>query len=229
MKNNKLTLSDKVIISCYKTSSDHKKFSAEDLAVKCFELYPENFSLKGYKYPDSNRVYTNIMTSDSPIIKNGWLIKLGEKMYKISDTGISYVENILQTKTKKGNSHDIKQSISRDILRKFLSFYKNPVIDKIIKKKNLDSVDFDEISYLWSITSNIRYPELISKLSEIDTWIDTINKEITDKNNSFILDKGVSVTKKDLLLIKDAQKFFIKKFKSEIDYIKETRKNSAYS
>ena len=56
-------------------------------------------------------------------------------MYKISDTGISYVENILQTKTKKGNSHDIKQSISRDILRKFLSFYKNPVIDKIIKRK----------------------------------------------------------------------------------------------
>ena len=103
MKNNKLTLSDKVIISCYKTSSDHKKFSAEDLAVKCFELYPENFSLKGYKYPDSNRVYTNIMTSDSPIIKNGWLIKLGEKMYKISrgcqmvSFGIIWLSQIIET------------------------------------------------------------------------------------------------------------------------------------
>ena len=57
MKNNKLTLSDKVIISCYKTSSDHKKFSKRRFSCKCFELYPENFSLKGYKYPDSTESY----------------------------------------------------------------------------------------------------------------------------------------------------------------------------
>ena len=181
MKNNKLTISYKVIISCYKSSSDFKKFSAEDLTVKCFQLYPDDFSLKGYKYPDSNRVYTNIMKADSPIIKNGWLIKLGEKMYKISDTGISYVEDILEYKSDKDKSQNLKQTISRDILRKFLLLYKNPITDKIIKKKNLDSVDFDEISYFWSINSNIRYPELVSKLSEIDTWINAIMP--TDTNN----------------------------------------------
>ena len=168
------------------------------------------------------------MKADSPIIKNGWLIKLGEKMYKISDTGISYVEDILEYKSDKDKSQNLKQTISRDILRKFLLLYKNPITDKIIKK-NLDSVDFDEISYFWSINSNIRYPELVSKLSEIDTWINAILKEITDKNKSFTLDKDISVTRKDLTLLKDAQKFFIEKFKPEIDYIKKERKNSAYS
>jgi hypothetical protein len=75
-------------------------FTAEDLVVAVWKMFPETFSLRGYVdgqskplYPDSNRVYMEIMGT-KPIRKRGYLAKTGEKTYRLTDAGQSRAKEI---------------------------------------------------------------------------------------------------------------------------------------
>ena len=69
---NKVTLPDKALLAAYRLSNKKKVFSAEDLTVKSFELFPDDFSLAGYKsVPNSNKIYTFVMGKDAALIKKG--------------------------------------------------------------------------------------------------------------------------------------------------------------
>ena len=71
------------------SASDHEGFSAEDLVVKAFELFPEMFSLKGYPhYPNSNAVLTQVMGRSAPLIVRVWVAKTGTKRYRLTPKGL---------------------------------------------------------------------------------------------------------------------------------------------
>ena len=75
MKSNKLSQAEKILISASELSKSKKIFSAEDLTVKSWELYQDDFSLRGYQqFPNSNQIYipisqkTYLTTSNTMII-----------------------------------------------------------------------------------------------------------------------------------------------------------------
>ena len=81
MKSNKLSQAEKILISASELSKSKKIFSAEDLTVKSWELYQDDFSLRGYQqFPNSNQIYTFLMNKNGPMYKNGWIRKVGEKI-----------------------------------------------------------------------------------------------------------------------------------------------------
>jgi hypothetical protein len=53
-------------------------FTREALVVKCWQLYPKDFCLTGYSYPDAQKVYVNLYGSRG-LIKAGILVKVGDK------------------------------------------------------------------------------------------------------------------------------------------------------
>jgi hypothetical protein len=71
------------------SSGGQEDFSAEDLVVRAFELFPETFSLKGYsQYPNSNAVLTQVMGRSAPLIVRGWVAKTGTKRYRLTPKGL---------------------------------------------------------------------------------------------------------------------------------------------
>ncbi len=225
----KLTVAEKVLLACFEIGNK-QSFSSEALAVKCWELFPNDFSLQGFKnHTDSNKVYTQIMNAKSPLYKNGWLIKVGEKMYKISENGSKFViNNLKDTKNLNNDIENSKKDISREFKTKFNILYNKQITQKIIKNSNLSNFDFDDVCDFWSITTDVRYPELVGKLENLNACLETISSEFNSNVSKVYLDKDIYVEKKHLNALKKAQKYFVKEFSEDINYIKKNRSNIVY-
>ena len=81
----RLTVPQKLLLAALEARKKSPTFTAEDLVVQAWKLYPDTFGLSGYgdRYPDSNRVLTNIMGTKGMRGK-GWLRKVGEKQYRLT-------------------------------------------------------------------------------------------------------------------------------------------------
>tara|TARA_B100000965_G_C19573656_1_gene750311 strand:+ start:851 stop:1537 length:687 start_codon:yes stop_codon:yes gene_type:complete len=222
MKKNKISQAEKLLISAYELSKVKKIFSAEDLTVKSWKLYPEDFSLMGYKgYPNSNQIYTFVMGKDGALIKKGWVKKVGQKQYVITDTGSYHVESELLGKKDESSSTKIKPL--RDMGNKISVFLRSDITQKILKSESLEKVSFEQICGFWGISTNVNFPTLNEKFIQINTWIKSLTNQFKKTDKYINIDGKLSITKKQLKSISEAQVYFEKKFKKEIDYIKIKR------
>lgn len=116
MNKDHLTVPEKLLIAALEVRKRSATFAAEDLIVEAWHLYPDSFGLSGYadKYPDSNRVLTNIMGTKGMRGK-GWLRKVGEKQYRLTSTGLSDGETLLRGNPDKAgqNSNYLRAELDR--------------------------------------------------------------------------------------------------------------------
>mgnify|MGYP001433238778 CR=1 FL=1 len=223
---NKVTLPDKVLLSAYHLLDKKKIFSAEDLTVKSFELFPDDFSLPGYKsVPNSNKIYTFVMGKDAALIRKGFIKKIGEKQYKISDAGLSYVEsNLLSSNDIKKNKSKI--NTTRNDMLKMKNFFDNKITKIILSKNEIDGLDFDDVCSFWRISSTVTYPDLVEKFSQLDTWFNTLKDMFKKTGNKIIeIDSNTLINKKHLNNLISAHEKFKIKFEKQISYIKKQRPN----
>ena len=87
---NPLSKTEKLLVAAGSLASDGKsEFTAEDLIVRVHHLFPDDFSLRGYReHPDSNAVLTQVMGVKAPLIVRGWVEKTGTKQYRITPKGL---------------------------------------------------------------------------------------------------------------------------------------------
>jgi hypothetical protein len=82
-----LTVAERILVAARQLADEQGTFTAEDLVVRAWQLYPEHFALQGHpNYPDSNRVLTKIMGT-SGLRGKGWIARVGTKRYRITDVG----------------------------------------------------------------------------------------------------------------------------------------------
>lgn len=98
MTPDRLTIPEKLLVAALEVRKRSATFTAEDLIVEAWHLYPDTFGLSGYadKYPDSNRVLTSIMGTKGMRGK-GWLRKVGEKQYRLTSTRLSDGEALFRS------------------------------------------------------------------------------------------------------------------------------------
>src|SRR3989337_1721776 len=97
-----LSISEKLLLAAYSLEEDGRRpFSAEELVVSAWRKFPDAFGLAGHRdddgrlsYPDSNRVFAEIMGS-KPIRKRGLLTKVGSKMYQLTEVGREHARLLL--------------------------------------------------------------------------------------------------------------------------------------
>jgi len=141
--NNHLTVQDKLVLAAYRLESDGRSpFTAEDLVVTAWRDYPDTFGLAGYQtpegtlmYPDSNRVFAEIMGS-KPVRKRGLLTKVGQKMYKLTEAGTHHATLLAQstrkeTAQKSGLARDVRDYIERLMESKATCKYREGRSDEI--------------------------------------------------------------------------------------------------
>lgn len=84
-----LTKAEKVLVAAARLDCrGESEFTAEDLVVEAFKVFPNDFSLKGHPtYPDNNSILTLLMGRDARLIVSGWLEKTGTKKYRLTPKG----------------------------------------------------------------------------------------------------------------------------------------------
>lgn len=224
MTTEKLTVPEKLLIAALDARKRSPTFTAEDLVVEAWKLYPDTFGLSGYadRHPDSNRVLTNIMGTKGMRGK-GWLRKVGEKQYRLTSAGISDGEALLREGPAASGE-------SAGYLRAELDRQTIAALDRLLTtgaaQKAIDglgtTVTFHEACGFWDITARSNANTLNVRLADTTVLLDRALEALANKGDSegLKLPSGAVISKAQIKLLRDLHGELQTRLKSDLDILR---------
>ncbi|MGA2623156.1 MAG: hypothetical protein ABSF91_04820 [Bacteroidota bacterium] len=215
-----LSLDEKVLLAAYDLEKNHKTpFSAEDLVIAAWKKFPDAFGLEGHgdEYPDSNRVFTKIM-GDKGLRGRGWLLKVGEKLYQLSEAGKLYAESI----TEEENAPPSRSSLDRKQKDMIQHLLQSKAMQKV-KNQGYDDVIFVDACSFWDISPRSTRNTLTARLTSTESLINRVKKLLAENKSLAIVHGGNAITVEDLTLLQKTHEFLIEKFQKELSIIRNRK------
>jgi len=229
-RTNRLSIVDKLLIAAIELERKGKNpFSAEDLVVNAWKNFPDAFGLAGYIdeegyriYPDSNRVFAEIMGS-KPIRKNGYLRKVGTKMYQLTEAGQSKAKQLSESYGDGGNDvADVgKTGLSRDMVLQIKRLFSSKAVEKYLGQR-IEEITFYDACSFWGITPRSKSIDLVGKISNFKNVVEIALKDAKGKKVSFE-HGGRSYSPKELKLLLKVHDFLMNNFKEQVEVIRKRR------
>jgi hypothetical protein len=209
------TIPDKLLVAAAKLHQEGKdQFSAEELVVMSWKMFPDAFGLKGFQHPDSNRVFAEIMGS-KPIRKRGYLEKIGTKLYRLTDLGKS-TSVVLSADDTSGTRKIGSDRKSTVWIRKLLT---NNAVIKFGGDREGDITFSDACSFL-SITPGSSAIELEGRIRNITGLIGLLEQEMS-KGDTVFVHGGKPITREDWTAISSTLELVLEKFSKQFDTIRK--------
>lgn len=216
-----LSVVDKLLLAAYDLSLKGKApFSAEDLVVSAWMLYPRTFGLAGYngdsgnpRYPDSNRVYAEVMGS-KPIRKRGLVRKVGTKKYEITEAGL---ESARLLSARKSEPQTEKATLARetgDALKHLLS---SRARAKFLAGRQGD-VTFSDACAFWGISPRSTAIQLQGRLANLRHLLESA-QQATGREGASFTHGGDSFSAQDLSQLAEIDLFMRDRFRVELQHI----------
>lgn len=216
-----LTIVEKILLAAYALEEKGEApFTAEALIVKAWMSDNGAFGLQGYadKYPDSNRVLTNIMGSKG-LRGKGWIEKVGEKQYRLTTAGRRVAQDL---------SCDKRPHISRaaDIDRELL-----PIIQRLLNspgfKKMEESRDneiiFRDACNFWGISSYSNASTLRARFEDIRNLLQELDNSVAASETGEVVlpDMKIMINKGMVTSLRTTHLLLQKKFFDELEVIRK--------
>lgn len=147
MKNKvkKLFVKEKLLIIIYKMSLKQKSpLKYEDVYVKAFKKYPNDFQLRGY--PDY--LDTELMSKKIYDLRKNGALQVHRKFITITEKGKTVAEKLLQSGTTHSNNDALSKALSRDILNQVERIKNTDAFLLFADDKKDQIVDTDFFAYL---------------------------------------------------------------------------------
>ena len=198
-----LTRGEKILLVLFELASKTRKsIRYENIVVKAFETYPDDFHLKGYpQYPESGDLVHKPLYD----YKKKGLIIAGNKMFALTEKGLVAVEKLQEAVS--GYSVRNTERVSRDIEKEVSRIARTAGFNLFVNGDSGSIVDTDFYDYL-SVTVRSSRSDFIGRFN---TMADVV--ESTKQNSNEIYRK-----------IAEYHVFMTDKFKDIIVY-KKDRKN----
>lgn len=220
--NNSLSISEKLLLAAYDLEErGQRPFSAEDLVVSAWRKFPDAFGLSGHRdeggklcYPDSNRVFAEIMGS-KPIRKRGLLTKVGKKMYQLTESGREHARLLMG---RLGKSLVEKVALGREIELELKRLFASKAVAKV-KNKRVGDLTFYDASAFWGISPRSSAIELEGRIENFRRLVEAARKVVNEKMVTF-QHGGYAFGDHDLDILLRVHEELWQKFHEEIKVIK---------
>ncbi len=219
------SVTEKLLLAALRLEQEGKHpFSAEDLVVSAWAMFPHAFGLAGYRdesgnlsYPDSNRVFAEIMGS-KPIRKRGFLEKVGSKMYRLTEAGREHAHLLSGRKTTTGAK---KASLGRPTEQELKRLFASKALEKSRNGRIGDLTFYDACAF-WGISPRSSAIELEGRTANFNKVVESA-KEIT-RDGGVSFEHGGSIFGTDELdaLVKTHQEL-LTKFEAELRLIRDRK------
>lgn len=221
MTANALTVSEKLILAAADLESGGTApFAAEDLVVRAWELFPDTFGLAGYndrsgqpRFPDSNRVFSEIMGS-KPIRKRGLLQKVGRKKYTLTQSGRDFAR-LLATR---GTDAPQKSGLSRDFKQDLRRLLGSRAVEKYTEGRE-DDITFYDACAFWGISPRSSAMNLAARTEHVRAMVETASTSLGGADEQLLKHGGEVLSRRDLERLETLQDFMQEKFKEELAVI----------
>jgi len=220
---NHLTVLEKLLLAAYALEESRSKtFTAEDLVVSAWSMFPTTFGLKGYldgqgtpMHPDSNRVFAEIMGS-KPLRKRGYLSKTGPKQYALTETGRRIAQELqLPGPRSAQRARATRSSLPRDFDRLLRRMISSRASNKV-KGGDTDGLSFFDACMFWGITpqsSAMKMSERLENAKQVVAVAHEVVGEGAVKTSSGM------ITHEDLQLLEEVDETLRERFKAELETI----------
>src|SRR6266571_8021703 len=104
---------DKIILAMYDLAGGTSKpLKYEDIVVRAFKLYPEDFALRGYsQYPDSSDIHKPLY---GPLKRSGYVLA-GNKQFRLTQKGIERAKELVSTAEKGHSKSGVRLTRDREV------------------------------------------------------------------------------------------------------------------
>jgi hypothetical protein len=222
-----LTVTQKVILAAHTLEKQGQSpFSAEALIVGCWQAHPKTFGLKGFAeaHPDSNRVLSVIM-GERGLARQGWLNKVGTKLYTLSDRGRKEAERIHRgdeppPRAKPEKTRVGPAKLNREI-EKFILRVSTTTAVRRFRTGAKTEITFRDACAFWGLgdTTDLQavrkaaaaMPEELARADELFT------------GDKIVLSNGQLVTKDEMKMLEAVHAFLTDQFARQLDLTRARR------
>lgn len=190
------------------------EFSAEDIAVTAHQLFRDEFSLKGYpQFPDSNKVYTQLMGKSAPLFVRGWLEKVGTKTYRLTPKGAADLNQIDSSSSQERNVH-----IERRKEDEYGRILTSDVFE-LFRTEQEDTITFHQFCRFAGLSARDKWQKVASQLQQLEHYV----KEIVSAGESgqgmrfHFRKRNYSFTPEDLRTLGALHVFVNERFRAEMN------------
>lgn len=200
-------------------------FSAEDLVVAAWKRDPETFGLAGYTdnagkplYPNSNRVFAEIMGGSKPIRKQGLLTKSGTKMFRLTELGR---QRVVELRSRDLGGQGAKATFSRETKHEFQKILATRAITKY-ETGRIDEITFHDAASLWGISARSTGNHFRSQIANFEAVLEAAASAASQR--PLLLQHGSrEYTAHDIRELLDLHRLLLNRFAAEIAVIVKRR------
>jgi hypothetical protein len=144
----------------------------EDIVVKAFEMFPEEFALRGYpKYPDSSDIHKPLY---GPLKRKG-LVRSAQKTFALTPSGVQVAKDLA-----KGNEAKIEQvrganRLTRDVEAELRRIFDSTAFRLYLEGKKEKILDTDFFTFLGCTVRTPRN-DFLGRLSSTQNAISIASK-----------------------------------------------------
>jgi len=210
-----LSKAEKLLVAaCLLTADGQTVFSAEDLIVRAFQAFQQDFSMKGHpEYPDSNVVLTQVMGKKAPLIVRGWLEKTGVKQYRLTPKGL---DDRNQLDHEQGGIINVR--LGR-LLEEGLARLLKSAAFELFKSGQQEQITFHQFCRFAGLSARDKWQKVQNKLASVRHAVDEARK-LGESGGGVIIWAGghnEKVNDDDLRMLDPLLKFLMGRFKHEMD------------
>jgi hypothetical protein len=166
---------EKIILAMNTLSgATSKPLRYEDIVVKAFEMFPEDFALRGFpKYPDSSDIHKPLY---GPLKRAGYVLA-GNKQFRLTQKGLERAKELVSTKDKRDPKSGIR--LTRDKEMELQRIYQTDAFKLFLENKKEDILDTDFYSYL-GVTVRIGKNEFLGRLNTVGDAVEAAAEVLGD-------------------------------------------------
>jgi hypothetical protein len=217
---------EKLLLAAYELDGGKgTQFTAEELVVAAWRLFPRAFGLRGVHdesgkpiYPDSNRVFAEIMGS-KPIRQRGYLVKVGEKTYGLTASGRSLAEQMRSAGGVGPALGEGKAPISRSVRSHLEQLLASRAVRRA-QDSEMERITFHDACGFWGITARSKAIELNGAIANIDSLIADAEKAIGQGATELRTGSG-GLTEGTTSLLRRVHQHLQERFKDEMETIRK--------
>lgn len=159
-----------------------KPLKYEDIVVAAWKKFPQDFSLRGYEYPDSSDIHKPLY---GPLKSKGF-VRTANKFFSLTEHGLVYIGSLLQKTSGVKSTKTQAERLGRDEQAEVEKLLQSDAF-KLYESGEKDKILDSDIYAFYGVTVRTGKNEFIGRITVVTSAVDNARRVFSEDTRMKIL------------------------------------------